>query len=107
MPIVKRSISSRAKFWLGASLWEVSVSSQINMDGSLATAWASVSKLPGPSVRKIWFWAYIMYAHPTLAIDVGNWQCRSSVNFSRRGVSVTTIRPSHQLTRLEYSSQLL
>ena len=60
MPIVKRSISSRAKFWLGASLWEVSVSSQINMAGSLATAWTRVSKLPAPSVRKMWFWAYIM-----------------------------------------------
>lgn len=40
-----------------------------------------------------------MYAHPTLVYEVGNWQCSSSVSFSRKGVSVTTIRASHQLIR--------
>ena len=59
MPIVKRSMSSRAKFSLAWALWSVPVSSQINMAGSRATAWVSVSKAPAPSVRKSWFCRYM------------------------------------------------
>ena len=41
MPIVKRSISSRAKFSLGSAALSEAASSQMSMAGSVATDWVS------------------------------------------------------------------
>ena len=55
-PIVKRSISSRAKFSFGELFTSVSASSQISIAGSFAMASVSSSYDPVPRVRKSSFW---------------------------------------------------
>ena len=59
MPMVKRSISSRAKFSLGSLALSEEASSQMSMAGSVATAWVSAAKSPDPWVRKSWFCPYM------------------------------------------------
>jgi len=74
-------------------------SSQISMAGSVATAWVKLSKSPGPSVRKSWFWPYMYEGNRTFDTAVGKWPWRRKANFSRSGLVVATMRASHQLVR--------
>ncbi len=46
--MVKRSITSRAKFSFGASRWLEPPSSQMSIDGSVESAWVRLSNVPGP-----------------------------------------------------------
>ncbi len=71
MPMVKRSMSSRAKFSLGSDALSVAASSQISMAGSTATAWVSCVKFPDPMVRNSWFCRYMKAAKCTFEIAVG------------------------------------
>ena len=60
--MVKRSISSRAKFSLGSLAWSWAASSQMSIAGSVDTACMKVGKSPIPWVRKSWFCLYMKAA---------------------------------------------
>lgn len=103
MPMVKRSMSSRAKFSFGSEALLELASNQINMAGSCATSSVSAAKSPAPWFRKIWFWPYMNAAYRTLEMAVGKCPWSTSVSFSLSGFVVATMRPSHQAPRATYS----